>query len=116
MRRWAWLAAVALLGCAVVAVVMGWTSHPPAPEDASCVSALGLLLLEEDAGLYVLGVSDGGAAGSAGIQPGDYLTRAGGTALDSAARLEELIAQPGGWVPITLERQGEALTVLLQCR
>ena len=117
MRRWV-IPAAALLMClaAFFAVLLRGADLPPTPDHCR-MTDLGLLLLEEEAGLYVLGVSDGSAAGIAGILPGDRLTMAAGTALSSAAQLEALLDQPGlNAIPITLTRQEKLLTLALRLR
>lgn len=79
------------------------------------MTAMGLVLLEDDAGLYVLGVIDGSRAGSAGILPGDRLTAARNTMLTTIAQLEDLLTVQDGMgpVPLTLSRRDQTVTVNL---
>lgn len=115
MRRWA-MAAAALISAMLL---IGFPRLPGQRHDdhpyASRMAQLGLVLLDDDAGLYVLGVIDGSLAGSAGIEPGDYLTSARGTPLSDASQLEELLAgqEEGTPLPLTLNRQERIYTVSL---
>lgn len=116
MRRWFWAAAVllvcaALTGCALLGAPA--ESRPMAGQ--ACIAATGLVLLDGETGLYVLGVTDGSLASSAGIRPGDYLTGARDVSLSTAAQLEELLTQQGKAtiLPLTLVRQNQTLVVHL---
>ena len=115
MRRWiptisALLAAMALVG------VLFSVLTPPKPSGLSSqTAAIGLVLLEEDEGLYVLAVMDGSRASSAGIQPGDRLTAARGTSLHTVAQLEALLTDSlaEGALLLTVQRYEETLTAQL---
>lgn len=119
MRRWGVAAAVVLIGAALAC---GALLRLPARHEAfsspTRIPETGLLLLEDEMGLYVLGVIDGSRACSAGILPGDYLINARGTALTSASQLEELLdgLNESGFLPVTLDRQDETVTVNLSLR
>ena len=118
MRRWA----MAALGVLIVAALLfSALLRSPERHDTAGgplkVPEVGLLLLEDEAGLYVLGVIDGSLACGAGILPGDHLINARGVALSTVAQLEELLAaQEKGPLPMTLGRQEETVTVQLTLR
>ncbi|MGW7265457.1 S1C family serine protease [Streptomyces sp. NPDC054842] len=65
------------------------------------------------AGVAVVEVQRGGAAGRAGIEPGDIITRFGGTAIGTITSLTEALAaeKPGDRVPVTYTRNGGGKTV-----
>ena len=116
MRRWVLMAAVVLATAMVAGGLMTQARGPRRPDgDRSCLAAIGLILLDGEAGLYVLGVTDGSLADSAGIRPGDVLTAALDTPLATAAQLEALIARSNPEVPlsVTVARQGQMMTVAL---
>lgn len=119
MKRWAVAAGIALLCVMLAAGVFLSLSREHLPDDAPPrLAELGLLLLDGDDGLFVLGVKDGSLASDVGIRPGDYLTSAQGTMLTSATQLEEMLAGQAetGSVPITLDRQQQTMTVNLTLR
>jgi Do/DeqQ family serine protease len=64
--------------------------------------------ITERGGIYVAGVSEGGAAEAAGVEVGDVLTEIDGVAIPDAATLSEQIARyrPGDKVKITIKRAG----------
>ena len=116
MRRWVTAAAV-MLAAAVLAGL--WITLPARraalPGGSTSMAAMGLVLLEDDAGLYVLGVIDDGLASSAGICPGDRLTALRDTTLTTVAQFETLLAdqERGLAFPLTLSRQEQSVTVSL---
>ena len=118
MRRWAMAAMIVLVGATLAGSLLTAPNHTKALEGSTRMTAMGLILLEDDAGLYVLGVTDGGLADNAGIHPGDYLTSAKGTTLTTTAQLEELLNGQDGRddIPVTLFRQEQSLTVNLSLR
>ena len=63
-------------------------------------------------GVYVSVVSDGGAAGNAGIEVGDVILSVAGEEVNSSSRLLELIAEkhPGDKVVMQIERGGKVLS------
>ncbi|HEY7048385.1 MAG TPA: trypsin-like peptidase domain-containing protein [Jatrophihabitantaceae bacterium] len=63
----------------------------------------------EGTGLYVVAVTPGGPAASAGLQVGDVITKIDGESASSAEQLLELTLthKPGDTVTVTYERQGE---------
>lgn len=118
MRRWAMAALGVLIGAALIfSALARFPEQHGAAGGPMKVPEVGLLLLEDEAGLYVLGVIDGSLACDAGILPGDYLINARGMALSTAAQLEELLAaQEMGPMPVTLGRHEEIVTVQLTLR
>lgn len=76
-------------------------------------SALGLQVSEQDGGLVVLGVVDGGAADDAGITAGSVLTELDGTRLDDYDTLSSLLAakDPGDTAEVTwIDTDGDSHT------
>ncbi|QMU79403.1 PDZ domain-containing protein [Streptacidiphilus sp. PB12-B1b] len=61
-----------------------------------------------ETGAGVVGVTSGGPAAKAGIQPGDVITKLGGTAITSSSQLSQVLAtmQPGQKVPVGYVRGG----------
>lgn len=59
-------------------------------------------------GVYVAGISDGGAAAAAGIKEGDIITKVGGNTVNSSPELQEQVGRfrPGDKVEVTLIRSG----------
>ena len=118
MRRWALAATVVLV---VAALLMGSALSPMGSEPRSAtpvMTQLGLVLLDGDAGLYVLGVMDGSLASRAGIEPGDYLTSARGLPLTAATQLEEILSgqEAAPSLPLTVSRDERLITVNLPIR
>ena len=113
MKRWFITGIAALALMALAGILLPAFAPRPLPECSSRMAAMGLVLLEDDTGLYVLGVMDGSRAGSAGIQPGDRLTSAKNVPLTSVAQLEDLLAsqEDGAALPLTLARNDQLLTV-----
>ncbi|MFD9063158.1 S1C family serine protease [Kitasatospora purpeofusca] len=64
------------------------------------------------AGAVVVAVVDGGPAASAGLQPGDVITRIGDTPVDSLNSLTTALASlaPGSKVTVTYSRDGRSTT------
>jgi len=60
-------------------------------------------------GVYVNGLTDGGAASEAGIVEGDIITHIGDHASDNVPQLQEMIARyrPGDKIPVTVLRAGK---------
>ena len=118
MRRWAVATLGVLIGAALIfGALTRFTAPHVTANSPMRVPEVGLLLLEDEAGLYVLGVIDGSLACGAGILPGDYLINARGTALNTVSQLEDLLAaQESDPMPVTLGRQEQTLTVQLPLR
>jgi S1-C subfamily serine protease len=68
-----------------------------------------------EAGVYVSGVTAGGAADKAGLKNGDMLLSADGAAIDSVAALKEIIEDnaPGNVLEIVFQRNGAEQTTAL---
>ena len=114
MRRWIMAVAGLLIAASLAALaLLPSLARPHASVRSSRTAAMGLVLLEDEDGLYVLAVQDGSRAGSAGIQPGDRLTAAWNTALETVEQLEALLAkqEAGSPLPLTLARQDQTMTV-----
>ncbi len=63
-------------------------------------------------GVYVDGLTDGGAAAEAGIEEGDIITQIGNHTSDNVPQLQEMVAQyrPGDKIPVTVLRDGKEKT------
>ena len=90
----------------------------PARENAAPparMTELGLMLLEEEGGVYVLAVTDNSLACRAGIEPGDLLTEADGVTLTEITQLEGMLqASPAdGLLHLCLTRDGMPMTLAL---
>lgn len=81
-------------------------------ENATRMAALGLMLLDSDSGVSVLAVRDGSPADRAGIQPGDVLLQADGSAITDTLQLEDLLAQAQRQMHLELRRNQEELLTL----
>ncbi|MCB0790133.1 MAG: trypsin-like peptidase domain-containing protein [Flavobacteriales bacterium] len=64
-------------------------------------------------GVYVNGLSDGGAAAEAGVREGDVILRVGNIAVNNVPELQEQVSKfrPGDKVTITIERGGDEKVV-----
>ena len=92
--------------------------YAPARENAappSRMTELGLMLLEEEDGIYVLAVTDRSPACRAGIEPGDLLTGVDGKSLTEIAQLEAMLQDvpEGGALRLGLVRDGASITLTL---
>lgn len=94
-----------------VALYQSYQTDEPA-ESATRMAALGLMLLDGDEGVSVLAVRDGSPADRAGIEPGDVLLQADGSAVTDVLQLEELLAQAQQQMCIELRRSQEELVTL----
>ena len=91
------LLAVVVLG----AIAAALPAFQPEQEETSATHAqrtaeLGLMLLDEDNGLFVLAITEYSPAWRAGFQAGDLLLSSGDTPLTSVLQLESLISTAGG--------------------
>ena len=79
------------------------------------MTELGLMLLEEKGGIYVLAVTDRSLACRAGIEPGDLLTEADGESLTEIAQLEAMLqtVPESGALRLGLVRDGASMTLTL---
>ena len=69
-------------------------------------------------GVYVNGLTDGGAAAEAGIVEGDIITHIGNHTSDNVPQLQEMVAQyrPGDKIPVTVLRDGKEKTFTVVLR
>ena len=114
-KRFILIAAVLL---AAAGVALACLMHFPAQQHVSPPSRmteLGLMLLEEKGGIYVLAVTDRSPVCRAGIEPGDLLTEAGGESLTEIAQLEAMLQDvpEGGALRLGLVRNGASMTLTL---
>lgn len=67
------------------------------------------LRLDRPRGVYVNGLTEGGAASSAGIEKGDVIVRVGSIPVDNVPQLQEQVGKfkPGDRVPVTVLRDGK---------
>lgn len=115
-------ALLALAAC--VLLVAGWQAYrvfsvPTAlPASGNPVAALGLMLIEDADGLFVLAVTDNSPASSAGIRAGDHITMADGMPLESISQLETLVddRQEAYPMPLTVRRMNENKDIYLRWR
>lgn len=79
------------------------------------MTELGLMLLEEKGGIYVLAVTDRSPACRAGIEPGDLLTEADGESLTEIAQLEAMLQTmpESGALRLGLVREGASMALTL---
>jgi serine protease Do len=74
--------------------------------------------LKETQGVYVAGLTPGGAAESAGLKEGDIITRIGEASVNSTPQLQEQIGRfrPGDKVAVSVQRDGkdQVFTVVLR--
>jgi serine protease Do len=77
--------------------------------DASLAKEKGLKNIK---GVYVQGLMEGSAAGDAGLEPGDVITRVGDIPVNNVPELQEQVNRfrPGDKLPLTYERNGKAKT------
>ncbi|MGN0745700.1 MAG: PDZ domain-containing protein [Aristaeellaceae bacterium] len=83
------------------------------PAHAQRTAELGLMLLDEENGLFVLAITEYSPAWRAGFQAGDLLLSSGDTQLTSVQQLEAMIASASGEVPVLLDRSGRQMSLML---
>ncbi len=68
--------------------------------------------IEEIRGVYISNVGAGSAAEEAGLEAGDVITNISGTAVNTTAELQELVARnsPGDQISVTYKRDGRSYT------
>ena len=100
---------------AIAAVYWIDTTPVPATSDqlASCSAELGLILVDEDDGLFVLAITENSTALHAGFRPGDKLLRSGDVHLTSAPKLESLLVSGPSTLDILLNRNGQEMLLEL---
>ncbi|MBK7944745.1 MAG: trypsin-like peptidase domain-containing protein [Flavobacteriales bacterium] len=76
------------------------------------------LALDRPRGVYVNGLTDGGAAADAGLEKGDVITRVGSITVNNVPQLQEQVGKfkPGDRVPVTVLRSGNERVVELVLR
>lgn len=69
----------------------------------------GELAMDRPKGVYVNGLTDGGAAQNAGIKQGDVIVKVGSIDVNNVPQLQEQVGKfrPGDKVPVTVLRDGE---------
>ena len=74
--------------------------------------------LKETQGIYVAGLSEGGAASEAGLKEGDIITKVGEVSVNSTPQLQEQIGRfrPGDKVNVTVMRDGTEKTFAVVLR
>ncbi|MBP6400944.1 MAG: Do family serine endopeptidase [Bacteroidia bacterium] len=74
--------------------------------------------LKETQGVYVAGLSEGGAASEAGLKEGDIITKVGEIGINSTPQLQEQIGRfrPGDKVNVTVQRNGAEKTFAVVLR
>ena len=95
MKRWL-IAVILLVAVAVGGVVWQRLSAPSAQSVTVGTAELGLLLLDTDDGVSVLGVQERSIAEQAGIRPGDVLLQFNETSLRTAETLDTLLMHGSG--------------------
>ena len=105
------VALLAAVGAALPALLPAQEAE--APSHAQRTAELGLMLLDEDSGLFVLAITEYSPAWRAGFQAGDLLLSSGDTPLTSAQQLEAMISAASGEVPVLLDRSGQQLSLML---
>src|SRR5579884_1949651 len=95
---------------------LAFVSPAQAQQSSQPKASLGILVdqaAEGAQGVVVRSVSKSGAAGQAGIQKGDIITKVGNHTVENYSQLEHLLAQhkPGQKVPVTVTRHGEEKTM-----
>ena len=76
------------------------------------------LQLDRPRGVFVNGLTDGGAAQDAGLEKGDVIVRVGNIAVNNVPQLQEQVGKfkPGDRVPVTILRDGRESVVELTLR
>lgn len=74
--------------------------------------------IDEIKGVYVAGVVPGGAAEEAGIEEGDIILAVNDSRVNSASKLQEIVARysPGKKVEVVISREGEERTIKAQLK
>lgn len=101
-----------VLSCLLLCVLLFFCLHhsapaPAMPEQPATRSAeLGLILLDEDSGLFVLAITEDSPASRAGFHPGDLLLQSGNIHLTASTQLENMLHTQQDMLSILLERNG----------
>ncbi len=113
-RRWIIPAVLLILLAALLLCRQGHNAPEQGPVSLGS-AAMGLMLLDETGGVYVLAVTEGSPADGAGIRPGDLIIQADGQAVLTAEALDELISGRET-LTLTLLRDGENKIIRLPGR
>ena len=105
------LVAIVLVCAVAMCIALVWHARVniSSSESVTRMTALGLLLLDEDEGVSVLAVKDKSPADKAGILPGDILLQADGVSFDDILHLEELLKDKQHRMQLLLRREQEKL-------
>lgn len=114
-RRWGWAAAAAALLLLLAGLALGLRREIPRPAETSS-AALGLMLLEKERGLYVLAVTQGTAADRADVHPGDMVIASGDSQAAGLDWLDALLTSGQETIPLTVQRNGKEVHLLLPIR
>lgn len=108
------LIVIAVCAAMVLAALLCWhglrREENPAADSSA---ALGLMLLDREAGLYVLAVTQDSPADRAGIHPGDVLLKAADAPLHEPAQLDALLGGGQEAIPLELHRDGKNMQLML---
>ena len=76
------------------------------------------LRMDKPRGVYVNGLTDGGAAANAGLEKGDVIMRVGSIDVNNVPQLQEQVGKfkPGDRVPVTVVRDGDERVMELTLR
>lgn len=106
-----------LLGVLLLSCLHYNAPVPDTPEQPVTRSAeLGLILLDENNGLFVLAVTEDSPASRAGFRPGDLLLQSGDIHLTTSTQLEKMLHTQQDTLSILLERNGLRLHLNLPTR
>jgi len=95
-------------------VTRGWIGVEPQNLNKDLLESLGLP--SGTRGVLIAGVLEGGAAGKAGITPGDIITAVGNQSIKDVKDLLNQVAQlsPGTTVIMKILRKGKEVEILVQ--
>ncbi|MBE0613240.1 MAG: ChaN family lipoprotein [Burkholderiales bacterium] len=94
----------------LASAVYGIPYMPPAPA-APPPQLLGINIDAAPDGVRIVAVGPGSIAEAAGLQAGDVLTEAAGTAVTTTGELKNIVVRmlPGTWLPLKAKRNGEII-------
>lgn len=109
MRRFFCLLVLSAL--LLLAILLLRKEEPVSLTEQSNAASMGILLLEENDGLYVLAVIEQSVAAKANIEPGDLLYRANDIPLTSVSEFDTLLntSNKENRLRLTLTRDGAQL-------
>lgn len=105
------LIAIVLVCAVAMCIALIWHArvNTSSTESITRMTALGLLLLDEDEGVSVLAVKDKSPADKAGIRPGDVLLQADGVSFVDILQLETMLQNKQKQMQLLLRRDQEKL-------